>query len=111
MVFFGRFVALLRALAALLAGANRMPWGRFLVFNAAGGVCWASLFGFGAYELGAQAEGLASGLSLLFLGVAVGCGFFLSRFLRRNEADLLRRAEAAIAATKHRRELCTNISR
>jgi membrane protein DedA with SNARE-associated domain len=97
MVFFGRFVALLRALAALLAGANRMPWGRFLVFNAAGGVCWASLFGFGAYELGAQAEGLASGLSLLFLGVAVGCGFFLARFLRRNEADLLRRAEAAIA--------------
>jgi len=36
MVFFGRFVALLRALAALLAGANRMPWGRFLVFKTHG---------------------------------------------------------------------------
>ena len=28
-VFFGRFVAFLRALAALMAGMNRMPWGRF----------------------------------------------------------------------------------
>lgn len=36
-VFFGRFAAVLRALAAFLAGANRMTWPRFLVFNAAGG--------------------------------------------------------------------------
>lgn len=36
-VFVGRFVAILRALAAFLAGANRMTWPRFLVFNAAGG--------------------------------------------------------------------------
>ncbi len=36
-VFFGRFVALLRALAALLAGTNQMTWPRFLAFNAAGG--------------------------------------------------------------------------
>jgi membrane protein DedA with SNARE-associated domain len=35
-VFFGRFIALLRAFAALLAGANALsPW-RFLIFNAAG---------------------------------------------------------------------------
>lgn len=37
-VFFGRIIALLRALAAFLAGTNRMTWPRFLVFNAAGGV-------------------------------------------------------------------------
>ena len=35
-VFLGRFVALLRALASFLAGANRMSWPRFLVVNAAG---------------------------------------------------------------------------
>src|SRR2546428_7963475 len=43
-VFFGRFVAILRALAALLAGVNHMPWPRFLTFNAAGGFCCAMGF-------------------------------------------------------------------
>ena len=37
-IFFGRFIAVLRALAAVLAGANRYPWGRFFAFNAAGGI-------------------------------------------------------------------------
>ena len=97
MVFFGRFVALLRAFAALHAGANKMPWRRFLIFNAAGALSWASLFGFGVYEVGAKAERLAGGLSAVFFGVALVCGFLFSQFLRHNEADLLRRAEAAIA--------------
>ena len=35
-VFFGRFVAVLRVLAAVLAGINRMDWRRFLIANAAG---------------------------------------------------------------------------
>ena len=42
-VFFGRFVAVLRAWAAFLAGVNRMQWSRFLLFNALGGVSWATL--------------------------------------------------------------------
>jgi membrane protein DedA with SNARE-associated domain len=37
-VFFGRFVAVLRAWAAFLAGTKRMRWPRFLLFNAAGGL-------------------------------------------------------------------------
>jgi membrane protein DedA with SNARE-associated domain/membrane-associated phospholipid phosphatase len=44
-VFFGRFVSLLRMLAALLAGVTRMPYARFSLFNVAGGICWAVLFG------------------------------------------------------------------
>jgi membrane protein DedA with SNARE-associated domain len=40
-VIFGRFVAVLRTLAALLAGANRMPWPHFLLANAVGGIGWA----------------------------------------------------------------------
>jgi membrane protein DedA with SNARE-associated domain len=51
-VFLGRFVALLRTWAAFLAGLNRMPWPRFLAFNAAGGICWAVLYGVLAFELG-----------------------------------------------------------
>ena len=53
-VFFGRFIAVLRMFAALLAGANCMPAGRFFFFNMTGGVCWACLFGFGAYAVGGE---------------------------------------------------------
>jgi membrane protein DedA with SNARE-associated domain len=41
-VFFGRFVAVLRILAAFLAGANKLDWPKFLVANAAGGIIWAT---------------------------------------------------------------------
>lgn len=51
-VFFGRFVAILRTFAAPLAGANRMLWPSFLLYNALGGIAWSSLYGFGTYALG-----------------------------------------------------------
>jgi membrane protein DedA with SNARE-associated domain len=41
-VFFARFIAILRFTAAWLAGISRMPWWRFLFWNAAGGICWAT---------------------------------------------------------------------
>jgi membrane protein DedA with SNARE-associated domain len=41
-VFFGRWVALLRIAAGPAAGAAGMPWGRFLVANAAGALVWAT---------------------------------------------------------------------
>ncbi len=44
-VFFGRFVAVLRAWAAFLAGINRMRWPTFLTYNAAGGIVWAIIYG------------------------------------------------------------------
>ncbi len=51
-VFFGRFVAILRAYAAFLAGAGRMRWPAFLVYNAVGGIVWATGWSLAAYELG-----------------------------------------------------------
>ncbi len=51
-VFFGRFVAVLRAWAAFLAGLNRMHWIKFGAFNAAGGIVWATLYGVLGFELG-----------------------------------------------------------
>src|SRR5206468_5657823 len=51
-VFFGRFVAILRTFVAFLAGVNKLQYGRFLIFNALGGVVWATLFGLGGYFLG-----------------------------------------------------------
>jgi membrane protein DedA with SNARE-associated domain len=43
-VFFGRFVAFFRAVMPALAGTSKMPYRRFLVFNAAGGVVWGGGF-------------------------------------------------------------------
>src|SRR3989475_12321080 len=40
-VFLGRFIALLRTWAAVLAGAAHMPYGTFMLYNALGAVCWA----------------------------------------------------------------------
>src|SRR5438309_6436042 len=43
-VFIGRFIALLRTWAAVLAGVARMPYATFLLYNALGGICWSVIF-------------------------------------------------------------------
>ncbi len=95
-VFFGRFVAFLRAFAAVLAGANNLAPARFFVFNAAGGLLWATIFGLGGYMLGENFHKVAGpvGLSILVV-VAVGI-FFAWRFYRKHETLLLQEAEAAL---------------
>src|SRR5437762_4617574 len=79
-VFFGRFVALLRILAAFLAGVNRMPWRDFLVANAAGAVLWASSFGVGAYYFGKLLFEMHAVLAT-FVFVMALCAFFGSGYL------------------------------
>jgi len=54
-VFFGRFITVLRYTAAWVAGLGRMSWPRFLFWNAAGGICWATLVGLVAYYGGKSA--------------------------------------------------------
>ena len=68
-VFFGRFVAVLRTYAAFLAGTARMRWLRFLLFNVLGGIVWATLFGAGAYLAGSVIQNLSGPLNLA-LGAA-----------------------------------------
>lgn len=95
-VFFGRFVAVLRAWAAFLAGTNRMRWPEFLVFNAAGGIVWASLYGLGAYLLGQQIHRVAGTAGKILLALAVIVILAGILFLHRNEARLEREAERAM---------------
>jgi membrane protein DedA with SNARE-associated domain len=95
-VFFGRFVAVLRALAALLAGINRMPWWRFLFFNAVGGLVWAVAYGLGAYEAGEYVVRLKRPVAVAGLVVACGAAVAGFWFLRRHEAELQAKAEAAL---------------
>ncbi|HEX8728711.1 MAG TPA: DedA family protein [Ktedonobacterales bacterium] len=95
-VFFGRFVAVLRAWAAFLAGVNRMRWPRFLAFNAAGGIVWATVYGIAGYLLGANAQHLASvvgKVTLVVVALAVVIGAI---WLWRNERRLEAKAERAL---------------
>jgi membrane protein DedA with SNARE-associated domain len=95
-VFFGRFIAVLRMFAALLAGANGMPAGRFFFFNVTGGICWACLFGFGAHAVGSEIYRISETLSLVSLGLFIGAGSALSIIVRRYEIVLLRQAQRAL---------------
>lgn len=96
-VFFGRFVALLRAFAALLAGVNRLSPGRFFLFNAAGGIAWAALFGTGGYLLGESIRRIAGPFGWAALAAAVVCGVLLWRYYKKNEMRFINEAEAAAA--------------
>jgi membrane protein DedA with SNARE-associated domain len=72
-VFLGRWFAGLRIAAAWLAGINHMPWPKFLFWNAAGGIAWATSVGLLAYALGASAEKVIKAAGLFgAVGVVVG---------------------------------------
>lgn len=57
-VFLGRFVLGLRVWASWLAGATRMRWQSFLLWNALGCITWACAIGLIAYFLGHSAGGV-----------------------------------------------------
>ena len=92
-VFFGRFIALLRALAAVLAGINQMSWRRFLLFNASGAVVWVTSYGLAGYVLGAQIERVRGPLAIVGVIVAIAATVAFFRFVRRHETALEEEAE------------------
>lgn len=94
-VFGGRFVALLRTSAAFLAGVNHMPWWRFLLLNATGGVLWATVWTTLAFLFGARLARLPAGATwagVALLAVGVVAGVLL---VRRKVRDLREVAERA----------------
>ena len=94
-VFFGRFTAILRTYAAFLAGTTRMPWRRFLIFNAAGGIVWATVYGGGAYLLGTQIERVSGELQLVFVAAGVVALVVRAIIVRRHVSHLEAAAEEA----------------
>jgi membrane protein DedA with SNARE-associated domain len=82
-VFFGRFVALLRILAGPLAGALHVPYRKFLIANAAGGLVWAFGTTYLLYYLGRAAERWLKDLSWAALAVAVLFGVASTIWLKR----------------------------
>jgi membrane protein DedA with SNARE-associated domain len=97
-VFFGRFIALLRIFAGPLAGSLRMPYGRFLVANASGGIVWATGITYLIWFLGLAAEQWLSRFSWLGLAAAVLAGLGITLLVRRKTRALARQAEAEPAS-------------
>ncbi len=81
-IFFGRFVALLRILAGPLAGALKVPYPRFLLANASGGIVWAFGTVWLIYLLGEAAEKWLSRFSWIALLVAVVAAIGTTWWLR-----------------------------
>jgi membrane protein DedA with SNARE-associated domain len=96
MVFFGRFVAVLRVLAALLAGVNRMDWRRFLLANAAGGILWACVVGFAAYAFGRAVLEVTAPVGIGLIAISVALIIVVVWVVRSHEAEFEARAEKAL---------------
>jgi membrane protein DedA with SNARE-associated domain len=91
-VFLGRFVAVLRFTAAWVAGLGRMPWWRFLFWNATGGIVWATAVGLVAFYSGKAAAdaiqryGLYAGGAVVIVLVVAAVG--VHRIRRKVEETL-----------------------
>ena len=85
-VFIGRFVAVLRVTAAWLAGLTHMTWWRFFLWNAAGGIVWATGVSLLAYYFGkaaadaVQTYGIYALIAIVILAAIV---FLAMRLLKK----------------------------
>jgi membrane protein DedA with SNARE-associated domain len=85
-VFFGRFVSILRYTVAWIAGLSRMDWWKFLFWNAAGGIAWASAVALVAYYLGDAAASAIQHYGLYAAAAiagAVALGWIAVSLIRR----------------------------
>jgi membrane protein DedA with SNARE-associated domain len=94
-VFFGRFIAILRTYAAFLAGVGHMDWRRFLAFNAAGGIVWALVFGLAAFYGQKAFERLSTPIDIALGAVGVAAAVAGWVLLRRHTERLADVAERA----------------
>jgi len=112
-VFFGRFVAVLRAWAAFLAGINHMRWRKFLIYNAAGGIVWATIYGTLGFIAGrffhdnfATVERITRDIGLI--GAVIVVAFAVAAFIllrrRRRKRMLAAIAREAAADTPDEQE-------
>jgi membrane protein DedA with SNARE-associated domain len=96
-VFFGRFILGLRIWASWLAGATHMRWRSFFLWNALGGICWATGIGLLAYSVGHAAGNAVQTFGLfgvVAVVVAIAGAFIAHRLHRRRVAAEGERSDA-----------------
>jgi membrane protein DedA with SNARE-associated domain len=94
-VFFGRFVSVLRTYAAFLAGTSQMRWRRFLPANAAGGIVWSAIYTTAAYFASSALKRVSGPITLIFGIAAVIAIIAILLWIRHQAGKLGARAEAA----------------
>jgi membrane protein DedA with SNARE-associated domain len=92
-VFFGRFVSILRTYAAFLAGTLQMHYLKFLAFNAAGGIVWSGLYAVGFYYAGSGLRAVRGPVDYALGAIAVLAAVGFIVWLRHNEKRLESEAE------------------
>ena len=105
-VFLGRWVSGLRLASAWLAGMNRLRWPSFLVWNALGGIFWATAVGLGAYFAGHAFEKVvtkvgvygAVAIALLVVALVAWRHHSASEALKERGRAIRERREAEAAA-------------
>jgi len=103
-VFFGRFLLGLRVWASWLAGATRMHWRSFVLWNALGGICWATGIGLLAYFLGHAAGNAITTFGiygLVAVLIAGGGALLAHRRHRRRMSEEFKRGEPAPSVETH----------
>jgi membrane protein DedA with SNARE-associated domain len=86
-VFFGRWIFGLRTWTAWLAGASEMKWTPFAIWNAVGGISWATTVGLTAYLIGQSTAGLFTVFGLVGFSLALfAAGVLLARNHRSRSA-------------------------
>jgi membrane protein DedA with SNARE-associated domain len=103
-IIIAQFIPVLRSIAGILAGANRMPWRQCLIATAIGAALWSTFFGVAAYMFGVQFARLAahgwlfsgpSGWAIFAVAAVIVVGVF-TIFVGRHEAELAAKAERAL---------------
>jgi len=89
-ILFGRFIAVLRTWAAIIAGAACMSFTKFVTYNALGSVVWAIVFGWLGFYFGHDLPLLETYIScvslILLIGLAIGIPAFIVWKRRRRSA-------------------------
>jgi membrane protein DedA with SNARE-associated domain len=92
-VFLARWLPGLRIFGAWIAGMVRMPWWKFALWNAAGGICWATSVVLAGYFFGRSLNeiekvlGVGGVVALVVLGIAALGAYLLHERRKRQELE------------------------
>jgi membrane protein DedA with SNARE-associated domain len=100
-ILFGRFIAILRTWAAIVAGAAAMSFTKFVVYNTIGSIVWAIVFGWLGYYFGRDLPLLEKYISRASFGVLIVgvVGIALFFLIKRSKAGSQSTAETGTSQT------------